>query len=54
MIPQAGRAAFLERLGKALSDAGVVLLEYRIKTGSDAELLAHLERLGSAETPNIA
>lgn len=40
MIPHAGRAAFLERLGKSLSDAGVVLLEYRNKTGSDAELLA--------------
>lgn len=39
-IPQAGRADFLYRLGSDLAEAGVVLLEYRNKTGSDAELLA--------------
>ncbi|MGA2570502.1 MAG: thiamine phosphate synthase [Terracidiphilus sp.] len=39
-IPQAGREGFLHRLGSALSDAGVTLLECRNKTGSDTELLA--------------
>jgi thiamine-phosphate pyrophosphorylase len=39
-IPSAGRAEFLRRLGGALADAGVTLLEYRNKTGVDAELLA--------------
>ena len=48
VIPQVGRAAFLERLGKSLSDAGVVLLEYRNKTGSDAELLADCAVLRAA------
>lgn len=40
MIPETGRAEFLRRLGAALAEAGVVLLEYRNKTGTDAELLA--------------
>ena len=40
MIPTTGREAFLQRLGGALADAGVTLLEYRNKTGTDAELLA--------------
>ena len=39
-IPSAGRAEFLRRLAGSLADAGVTLLEYRNKTGSDAELLA--------------
>ena len=39
-IPSAGRAEFLRRLGGALADAGVTLLEYRNKTGVDGELLA--------------
>jgi thiamine-phosphate pyrophosphorylase len=39
-IPATGRAEFLRRLGDALAEAGVTLLEYRNKTGSDAELLA--------------
>jgi thiamine-phosphate pyrophosphorylase len=39
-IPQTGRADFLYRLGIDLTEAGVTLLEYRNKTGSDAELLA--------------
>lgn len=39
-IPTAGRVEFLRGLGEALADAGVTLLEYRNKTGSDAELLA--------------
>jgi thiamine-phosphate pyrophosphorylase len=39
-IPSVGRADFLRRLGGALADAGVTLLEYRNKTGADAELLS--------------
>jgi thiamine-phosphate pyrophosphorylase len=39
-IPQAERAKFLRRLGAELAEAGVTLLEYRNKSGSDAELLA--------------
>lgn len=39
-IPAADRAKFLRRLGSALADAGVTLLEYRNKTGTEAELLA--------------
>jgi len=45
-IPNAGRADFLCQLGKALADAGVSLLEYRNKTGSEPEILtdAHILR----------
>lgn len=39
-IPSAGRAEFLRRLGGSLAEAGVTLMEYRNKTGSDQELLA--------------
>src|SRR5450631_1845701 len=39
-IPSVGRAQFLKRLGGALADAGITLLEYRNKTGADAELLS--------------
>jgi thiamine-phosphate pyrophosphorylase len=39
-IPTAGRADFLHKLGTSLTDAGVTLLEYRNKTGSDSEILA--------------
>jgi thiamine-phosphate pyrophosphorylase len=39
-IPANGRRKFLSDLGASLADAGVVLLEYRNKTGSDAELKA--------------
>jgi thiamine-phosphate pyrophosphorylase len=48
MIPSTGRAAFLRQLGGALTDAGVTLLEYRNKTGSDAELIADCAILRSA------
>jgi thiamine-phosphate pyrophosphorylase len=40
VIPAVGRVEFLERLGGALAQAGVTLLEYRNKTGSDAEIVA--------------
>jgi len=40
IIPLNGRADFLRRLASELADAGVTLLEYRNKSGSDAEILA--------------
>jgi thiamine-phosphate pyrophosphorylase len=48
MIPQVGRAEFLRRLGRELTDAGVTLLEYRNKTGPEAELLADAALLRAA------
>ncbi|MDE3188559.1 MAG: thiamine phosphate synthase [Acidobacteriota bacterium] len=47
-IPATGRAEFLHRLGSALAESGVTLLEYRNKTGSDAELLADAAALRAA------
>jgi thiamine-phosphate pyrophosphorylase len=53
-IPQAERAAFLRRLGAELAKAGVTLLEYRNKSGSDKELLADAAILrGALPRPNI-
>jgi thiamine-phosphate pyrophosphorylase len=40
IIPAAGRGDFLRALGASMADAGVTLLEYRNKLGSDAEILA--------------
>ena len=54
VIPAAGRKEFLRRLGGRLAEAGVTLLEYRNKTGTDAELLADAEILRAAlPAPNI-
>jgi len=39
-IPQQDRSAFLKRLGRELGEAGVSLLEYRNKSGTDAEVLS--------------
>ena len=39
VIPAAGREEFLWRLGTELSAAGVTLLQYRNKTGTDSEIL---------------
>jgi len=47
-IPAAGRAGFLNGLGRSLVDAGVTLLEYRNKTGADPELLADAAILRAA------
>jgi thiamine-phosphate pyrophosphorylase len=47
-IPVAGRVEFLRRLGGELAEAGVTLLEYRNKNGSEAELLADAEVLRAA------
>ncbi|MEI9969737.1 MAG: hypothetical protein WDM87_14360 [Terracidiphilus sp.] len=53
-IPQAERAEFLRRLGAELAEAGVTLLEYRNKSGSDEELLADAAILRAAmPSPNI-
>jgi thiamine-phosphate pyrophosphorylase len=49
VIPQSGRAEFLRRLGSELAEAGVTLLEYRNKTGSEAELLADAAILRAAK-----
>ena len=48
VIPVAGRAEFLRRLGASLADAGVTLLEYRNKRAADTELLADAEILRRA------
>jgi thiamine-phosphate pyrophosphorylase len=48
VIPRSGRAEFLRRLGGELAEAGVTLLEYRNKTGSEAELLADAAILRAA------
>ena len=54
VLPQAGRTEFLRRLAGELAEAGVTLLEYRNKTGSDAELLADAAILRAATVgPNI-
>jgi len=39
-IPSVDRSSFLQQLGSSLLSAGVTLLEYRNKTGSDREILA--------------
>jgi thiamine-phosphate pyrophosphorylase len=48
ILPAAGRAEFLRRLGESLAEAGVSLLEYRNKTGEEAELLADARILRAA------
>lgn len=47
-LPASGRSVFLDRLGRSLTDAGVTLLEYRNKPGTDAELLADARVLRTA------
>lgn len=47
-IPETGRAEFLRRLGSGLAAAGASLLEYRNKSGSEAELLADAAALRAA------
>lgn len=48
VIPSAGRAEFLNRLGRSLAEAGVTLLEYRNKGAAGPELLADAEVLRRA------
>jgi thiamine-phosphate pyrophosphorylase len=53
-IPLSCRAEFLHRIGSELATAGVTLLEYRNKTGSDAEILSDAAVLRAAlPHPNI-
>jgi len=40
MIPAVNRSEFLRQLGSAMMSAGVTLMEYRNKAGTDAEILA--------------
>ncbi|HEU5351187.1 MAG TPA: thiamine phosphate synthase [Terracidiphilus sp.] len=47
-IPALDRAAFLHQLGASLTQAGVTLLEYRNKQGSDDELRADAAELRAA------
>jgi len=47
-LPSTGRDEFLRTLGGSLAEAGVTLLEYRNKTGGDAELLADAAILRAA------
>ena len=47
-IPATGRVEFLRRLASSLAEAGVTLLEYRNKTGDEAELLADAAILRAA------
>lgn len=39
-IPSVGRLDYLERLGSSLADAGVEILEYRNKLGTEEELIS--------------
>jgi thiamine-phosphate pyrophosphorylase len=48
VIPPTGRDAYLRRIGEALTDAGVVLLEYRNKSGSENELKSDARSLRAA------
>lgn len=52
VIPQSGRGEFLHRLGSEMTESGVTLLEYRNKTGSEAELLADAAMLRTAMPAN--
>ena len=52
IIPAIGRIEFLHELGASLADAGVTLLEYRNKTGTDAELLADAAALREVLPPD--
>jgi thiamine-phosphate pyrophosphorylase len=47
-LPASGRGEYLRRLGRALADAGVTLLEYRNKSGNDGEVRADAEVLRDA------
>ena len=47
-IPVDGRVAFLERLARSFAESGVRLMEYRNKSGSDAQVLADARQLRAA------
>lgn len=53
-IPAINRADFLHKLGHSLANAGVTILEYRNKSGSDEEMLADSAVLRAViPAPNI-
>jgi thiamine-phosphate pyrophosphorylase len=53
-LPMLGRAAYLQRLASSLSAAGVAWMEYRNKTGTEAEILSDAEILrGAMSAENI-
>jgi thiamine-phosphate pyrophosphorylase len=47
-IPEEDRAGFLTRLGPSMADAGLQMLEYRNKNGTDAQLLTDAKLLRAA------
>jgi thiamine-phosphate pyrophosphorylase len=47
-FPATGRKDWLDRLGRSMTDAGVQLMEYRNKFGTDAEVLADAQVLRAA------
>jgi thiamine-phosphate pyrophosphorylase len=47
-VPEDGRAEFLTRLGLSMADAGLQMLEYRNKSGTDARVLADARLLRAA------
>lgn len=51
VIPTLQRAEFLHELGSSLADAGVTLLEYRNKNGTDEEILADARILRAVLSP---
>jgi thiamine-phosphate pyrophosphorylase len=52
IIPLTGREQFLTDLGASLTDAGVQLLEYRNKPGTDAEILDDCKVLRAVLPPD--
>lgn len=51
MVPEVGRTAFLQRIGESLTEAGVTLLEYRNKIGSEEDLKSDARILRDAMPP---
>jgi thiamine-phosphate pyrophosphorylase len=47
-FPATSRDVWLDRLGRSMTDAGVQLMEYRNKSGTDAEVLADARILRAA------
>src|SRR5579863_3428447 len=50
-VPSVRRAEFLQELGSSLARAGVTLLEYRNKTGTDEEIIADARALRATLPP---
>lgn len=52
MVPNTDRAEYLRSLGESLTEAGITLLEYRNKTGSEEELKSDARVLRAAMPPD--